>query len=68
MEKWEIYAHAVHDFLKKQGNFGSNEQALREKVSLQQFVWSQKDTITVNDKTFHWPLGADGNSYGKKKD
>ena len=34
MEKWEIYAHAVRDFLQKEGDFGSNEQALREKVSL----------------------------------
>ena len=34
MEKWEVYAHAVHDFLMREGGFGSNEQALREKVSL----------------------------------
>ena len=34
MEKWEIYAHAVRDFLQREGNFGSNEQALREKVNL----------------------------------
>ena len=25
MEKWEIYAHAVHDFLSREGNFGFNE-------------------------------------------
>ena len=68
MEKWEIYAHAVRDFLQKQGNFGSNEQALREKVNLQQFVWAEKDTITVNDKTFHWPPSASENEPAKKED
>jgi len=26
MEKWEIYAHAVHDFLRREGGFGFNEQ------------------------------------------
>ena len=24
MEKWEIYAHAVRDFIKKEGGFGDN--------------------------------------------
>ena len=28
---------------------------MREKVSLQHFVWGQKDEITVNGKTFYWP-------------
>jgi len=34
MEKWEIYAHAVRDFIKTQGNFGDNFQPNREKISL----------------------------------
>ena len=59
MEKWEIYAHAINDFLSKEGGFEHNEQALREKVSLQKFVWGHKNEITVNGKTFHWPPGSD---------
>ena len=55
MERWEIYAHAVEDFIRKQGKFGKNEQQLREKVSYQKFIWSLKDEITVNGKTFYWP-------------
>ena len=26
MEKWEIYAHAVEDFMRTHGKFGTNEQ------------------------------------------
>jgi len=26
MEKWEIYAHAVEDFIRTHGGFGTNEQ------------------------------------------
>ena len=55
LEKWEIYAHAVNDFTRKAGNFGVNSQAIREKISLGQFVRGQKNEITINDKTFHWP-------------
>ena len=47
MEKWEIYAHAIRDFITREGGFGQNEQALREKVSLQKFVWGQTDEITI---------------------
>ena len=25
LEKWEVYAHAVHDFLQREGGFGINE-------------------------------------------
>ncbi len=55
MEKWEIYAHAGEDLIRTHGNFGKNEQQLREKVNLQQFVWKEKNEITVNGKTFYWP-------------
>ena len=55
MERWEIYAHAVEDFLRKQGKFGKNEQQLREKVSYQKFIWGFKNEITVNNKTYYWP-------------
>ena len=43
MEKWEIYAHAVEDFMRNHGKFGKNEQALREKVNYQKFVWGEQD-------------------------
>ena len=55
MQKWEIYAHAVADLMRREGGFGVNEQALREKVGLQKFVWGEKDEISVNGKTFYWP-------------
>lgn len=51
----EIYAHAIEDLIRREGGFGTNTQANREKVNLQQFMWSSKDEITVNGKTFHWP-------------
>ena len=34
MEKWQIYAHAVEDFMREKGGFGKNTQQLREKVNL----------------------------------
>lgn len=55
LEKWQIYASAVEDFMRTQGKFGKNEQQLREKVSYQKFIWGQKDEVTVNGKTFYWP-------------
>ena len=61
MEKWEIYAHAVHHFLSEQGGFGYNDQPVREKLSLQKFVTAEKDEITVNGKTFFWPPASGDN-------
>lgn len=55
LEKWEIYAYAVNDFISKAGGFGKDDQAAREKVKLGQFVRGQTNEITVNDKTFTWP-------------
>lgn len=67
MEKWEIYAHAVHDFISREGNFGYNAQANREKVNLQKFVWGQKDEIEVNGKKFYWPPRTDERTAPSKK-
>ena len=55
MEKWEIYAHAVHDFMRIQGGFKSDMQPLREKVELQKFLWGEIDELKVHGKTFYWP-------------
>ena len=60
--------------MRREGGFGVNDQALREKVSLQKFVWGEKDEISVNGKTFYWPprscgrdiLGQDGLMSAKK--
>ena len=71
MEKWEIYAYAVNDFMRKEGDFGLNEQPLRFKVSLTEFLWGKKDEITVDDKTYFWPPRNGGKgvkaSVGKPK-
>ena len=55
MEKWEIYAHAVNDFMRKASDFGYNDQPVRERVSFRDFVTGKKDEISVNGKTFYWP-------------
>ena len=55
MEKWEIYAHAVHDFMKKMGGWGDVYQANREKLKLQNFLWGVTNEIEVNGKKFYWP-------------
>ena len=65
MDKCEIYAHAVQDFLKREGGFGQNDMAIRDKMSLQKFVWGDKDEITINEKTFYWPPR---NEYETKSD
>jgi len=59
LERWEIYAHAVEDVMRKQGGFGTNQQALREKIALQKFVWGKTDSIQVNGRTFSWPPKSD---------
>ena len=55
MEKWQIYAHAVHDFMKSQGGFGDNDQPMRDKVLFQKFIWGEINEISINGKTFYWP-------------
>ena len=55
MEKWEIYAHAVHDFMRKQGGFDEPCQPMREKVMLNRFLWKEIDEMTINGKKFYWP-------------
>ena len=45
MEKWEIYAHAVHDFMCKEGGFGVNEQPTRFVHMLTDFLWGKTDQI-----------------------
>ena len=54
MEKWEIYAAALHDFIKTKGGFGDGLQANREKVKLQHFLWGKTDSIEVNGHTWEW--------------
>lgn len=56
MEKWEIYAHAVNDFIQKEGQFGVGTEQLREKIKLQKFVWRDTDEITpASGNTYYWP-------------
>ena len=64
MEKWEIYAHALEDFIRTTGGFGTNTQPLREKVNYQKFVWGKTDEVTINGKTFYYPHRPNG---GKKE-
>ena len=33
MERWEIYAHAVEDLIRREGGFGISTQPLREKLN-----------------------------------
>ena len=55
MEKWQIYAHAVRDFIKIQGGFGDCEQSVKEMFGMRKFLYGNVDKIEVNGKTFHWP-------------
>ena len=55
MEKWQIYAHALEDFMRKAGGFGTSTLPLREKVSYLNFMGGKKDEITINGSTFYYP-------------
>ena len=60
MERWEIYAHAIEDLIRREGGFGEFEQQLREKLNLAHFLWSWKDVLEVNGKTYYWPPKRNG--------
>ena len=60
MERWEIYAHAVEDLIRREGGFGFYNQQLREKLNLCHFLWAWKDKLEVNGKTFYWPPKRNG--------
>ena len=56
MEKWQIYAHAVRDFMLQEGKFGSANETVREKLALEKFVEAKIDEITVaSGNTYYWP-------------
>ena len=55
MEKSEIYAHAIQDFLKREGGFGQNDRPIRDMLDLRKFVAGTKNEVTINEKTFYWP-------------
>jgi len=53
-KKWEVYAWAVHEIIKKQGGFaGTSYQPLRDKLNYQKFLWKTEDYVAVNGKTFY---------------
>ena len=55
MERWEIYAHAVHDFMRVEGGLAENHQPLSEKVRMREFIAGKTNEINVNGKTYYWP-------------
>ena len=59
MLRWEVYAYALRDFMAERGGYGINEQPLRDRVSLNKFMWSESDSCTTAyqdpPKTFYYP-------------
>ena len=45
MEKWEIYAHAIEDFTRRQGGFGVGTPPLKDMINLKGFVQGRKKYI-----------------------
>ena len=55
MEKWEVYAHAVRDFLAKEGPFIKSEKTGRDNVNYKLFMKGIKNEVSFEGKTFTWP-------------
>lgn len=52
MEKWEVYATAVRDFMIREGGFGSDSQPMREKLQFLRWSWGVQDTIDIKGRTY----------------
>ena len=48
MEKWEIYASAVNDFIRKEGNMGVNEMPSKYLKLNKEFIHGKVDEIEIN--------------------
>jgi hypothetical protein len=49
---WEIYAWCVREAMCKAGNFGRCEQTFKDKIQYENFMLSQSETCTYNEKTW----------------
>ena len=49
LERWEVYAHALRDFMSNQGGFGLNDQPLRDRIGYQKYMFRQKNSVTVEE-------------------
>lgn len=62
LERWEVYAHAVRDFLSETGGFGLCEQPLRDIASYRKFMdkVANECTVSMQDppKKFYYPHDA----------
>jgi len=67
-EKWEIYANCMQEIFNTERKLPVNPQPSREKVNYQEFLWGQKDEITVNGKTWYWPPNKKPTAVEPKKD
>ena len=55
MEKWEFYALAVQDIIKKAGNFVDDDgSSIKEKYKLNQFCYGWTSQIARNGKAWAW--------------
>lgn len=59
LERWEVYAHAVRDFMSEVGGFGLNDQPIRDRISYQNYMFKKTNDVTLADRdptlTFYYP-------------
>ena len=67
MQKWEVYAHAVRDFMAKAGKFELTDLSMREGFEFRKLFYGWKTEIEAAGKTIKWPKGGKCTIEDKKK-
>ena len=59
MERWEVYAQAVREFIAEKGGYGMNEQANRDRINYSKFMAGKANEVSVfersPEKVFYYP-------------
>ena len=67
MKKWQIYAHAIRDFLCRESGLEKTNRTMREGFDYRKLMFGQIEEVEVDGKIVKWPVGGECTITEKKK-